>query len=526
MKSLISLFKKIETTLGSLKFAVIIILIFAVYLAYGTIIESFHGAEYAARAIYKHPFFFLIQLCMFLSILIATLHRMPLQKRLYGFYTLHAGLLILFIGSFISFLAGVDGVLTLYPQTATQQFELQKDQLIIRPDRLNSQKFHQITLPYAFSSKNIDLKIDNIHLLQYYPFAQIETKWQKSSQDYDSAHYLLANEQVQQDFFFSRHPQAMLKDQLQMGPLTINFFPGFLFQCVTQSSDFIIWNEEQKKCLNVQKSKVIDRAVQGEIYQLITAEKTFRFQPDAAPFELDEQKRFQPNSGWRLLNKTQFTQGPNLMLFADQLAFFHQDQWHYHSLTESITLPWMNFQMQLLKLSQDQYPAKIISATKPVLDEGKVVQGNLKAIQIQLDDEIFWVDSQEPLQMRDQNQKIVSFKLSAQSLKLPYEITLNEFRMDTDPGTKNPASYQSFVTVFDGQKTTRHNISMNQPLVHQDFTLYQNSYFKIAPDVYGSTLTVNYDPGRSWKYLGSLLLVLGTLWHFLLRRIQWPLTRR
>jgi hypothetical protein len=59
---------------------------------------------------------------------------------------------------------------------------------------------------------------------------------------------------------------------------------------------------------------------------------------------------------------------------------------------------------------------------------------------------------------------------------------------------------------------------MNNPLKEKQYTFYQASYFEAAQDVYGSVLSVNYDPGRFLKYLGSLFLVLGSFWHFVIRR--------
>jgi hypothetical protein len=59
---------------------------------------------------------------------------------------------------------------------------------------------------------------------------------------------------------------------------------------------------------------------------------------------------------------------------------------------------------------------------------------------------------------------------------------------------------------------------MNNPLKHAGFTFYQASYGQDSAGNYNSTLTVNVDQGRSLKYLGSLMLVLGAIWHFNLNK--------
>nr|MBA2404846.1 hypothetical protein [Bdellovibrionales bacterium] len=109
MQTLISYYRKIELFFGNMKFAVVIITLFAICLGYGTFMESYHGTEYANRLVYKSFFFMAIQFCMFLSIVFATLIRLPPRKHLYGFYVIHAGLIILFLGSFVTYQSGVDG---------------------------------------------------------------------------------------------------------------------------------------------------------------------------------------------------------------------------------------------------------------------------------------------------------------------------------------------------------------------------------------------------------------------------------
>ena len=61
-----------------------------------------------------------------------------------------------------------------------------------------------------------------------------------------------------------------------------------------------------------------------------------------------------------------------------------------------------------------------------------------------------------------------------------------------------------------GKKTL---ISMNEPLKYRGWTFYQASF--VAPETpegpYRSILSVNYDPGRYLKYIGSSWIVLGVI---------------
>ena len=111
---------------------------------------------------------------------------------------------------------------------------------------------------------------------------------------------------------------------------------------------------------------------------------------------------------------------------------------------------------------------------------------------------------------------------------LPYSIRLKRFEMKTNPGTMDPAAYSSHVQVVEGlQKNlseldaidTRH-ITMNEPLKWKGFTFYQASYVPDMPRPTTTILSVNHDPGRGLKYLGSLLLVLGSISLYLVKVIQ------
>jgi hypothetical protein len=160
---------------------------------------------------------------------------------------------------------------------------------------------------------------------------------------------------------------------------------------------------------------------------------------------------------------------------------------------------------------------------KPVQDNGQTVVGDIKAVEVDVNGQTFWVSSREPVAF-NQNGERITFSLGKKAITLPYEMTLDQFKMDTDPGTSSPASFESFITLFRGNKgSTKHHIYMNHPLKHENFTFYQASYFQTEQGPFGSILSVNFDPGRPWKYLGSLMLVFGSIWHFVfLRRKNLP----
>ena len=94
--------------------------------------------------------------------------------------------------------------------------------------------------------------------------------------------------------------------------------------------------------------------------------------------------------------------------------------------------------------------------------------------------------------------------------------------MGKDPGTNNPASYQSRVVLKDELHNRHeiHVISMNEPLTYKGFTFYQSSYrTDVQGNPIGSVLSVGYDPGRILKYGGSLFIVMGIMLLFFFRKV-------
>jgi len=102
---------------------------------------------------------------------------------------------------------------------------------------------------------------------------------------------------------------------------------------------------------------------------------------------------------------------------------------------------------------------------------------------------------------------------------LPFGNRLNRFKIGTDPGTSQAATYESFVSLVDtaGNPIDSARIAMNEPLKHGGFTFYQASFSQEQGRASTTVLSVNRDPGRALKYLGSILTVLSIAWYTLER---------
>ena len=77
---------------------------------------------------------------------------------------------------------------------------------------------------------------------------------------------------------------------------------------------------------------------------------------------------------------------------------------------------------------------------------------------------------------------------------------------------KEVKAYVSHVSVIDGAKRFETKISVNDPMVHNGWTLYQVNYNPQDPTYSG--LDAVYDPGVSWVFLGFALICVGVFFMF------------
>ncbi len=115
----------------------------------------------------------------------------------------------------------------------------------------------------------------------------------------------------------------------------------------------------------------------------------------------------------------------------------------------------------------------------------------------------------------------LNFSLSYGSkyYRTPFNIKLNDFRLERYPGSDSPSAYESAVTVFDQRISNQgfdHLIYMNNVLNYDGYRFFQSSYDR---DELGTVLSVNHDYwGTKVTYLGYSLLIIGMLLTPFMRR--------
>lgn len=108
----------------------------------------------------------------------------------------------------------------------------------------------------------------------------------------------------------------------------------------------------------------------------------------------------------------------------------------------------------------------------------------------------------------------MSLQYGAKVETLPFSILCKDFILERYPGTENPSSYASEVTLQDPAKAVQFDqrIYMNHILDYEGYRFFQSSFDQ---DELGTYLSVNHDFWGTWiSYLGYFLLTIGLMMSF------------
>lgn len=171
---------------------------------------------------------------------------------------------------------------------------------------------------------------------------------------------------------------------------------------------------------------------------------------------------------------------------------------------------WMGLEFKVLRYFP--YAAEIWEFK----DLDRPTEISTSAVRVKMNGREQWLQQNDVLKFFNTNSVyIVTF--GSKRVDLGFDLNLTKFEIGRYPGTMRAASYSSLVDV---KGIGEHVISMNEPLKHQGKTVYQASFEEdpVTGVPVASIFSVNQDPGRWIKYLGSLIISFGIIWLFYDRR--------
>lgn len=547
--------------LSSLKLAVLVITSFIVAMAAGTIAESLHGREFAKRLVYDSVVFWVVLVFLFLNVLFAALVRLPWKKKLAGFYFIHLGILVTLVGGALTYFKGIDGSLELQPGEPNNRVVIDEPVLYASVWDPAQGRTRQRVVPLPLRtrpSQRTEPIISewpyDVYLDRYLPYATFEEDWVPLASDRASAadapptiaYWLsLGNDRFHQDVELGT--VAGFETEIGLGPLSASLLPTvdaacleralsdpkntrlFLFEgaCiplqalaagVSRHGDFEFGVEQSGESERVRVAGVTD-SVDLVFYPRITDR----------PVTTDRQIDARVDA--RLMALDTVRASPHFFVAKDRaLVYGKGDAWTVSTLElfREERLPWMGLVLTPTRIVENKVPSYTWTERLPTGSDADTSDAALIRIVNRAnpaDHRSTWTHPASEASLRLAGSDFTFF-IGRRVHRLDFSILLERFKMDTDPGTDAPASYESFVKVIrPAGKNAAAHVYMNHPFKEGLYTFYQSSYFELpgaAAGGFGSVFSVNYDPGRALKYLGSAFLVGGAIWHYYLRRkIKW-----
>ncbi|MFZ3231060.1 MAG: cytochrome c biogenesis protein ResB [Pseudobdellovibrio sp.] len=441
----------------SFQLGIPIIVAIAVLVASGTIIEAKYNDAYAARRlIYESWMMYVTMGLLIYNLLMVVIDRMPWQMKHYPFIFVHAGIITLVLGGYVTQKFGIDGSVSVSIKGKNNFISLPQTDLVIyatfdgdRYTKMFEQEVDFFKHPPSVE-KPFEIKLDktNIKIIDYVPYARLSKK-------------------------------VIAVDSAQAG----------------SSIRFQIMNANVKQVESITQTRK-DKTAQ------------FNFGPAQVFLGAIARKDLEKNEIY-LTPKDQ----TNLVY-----TIFHKNQAKAFKtglikIGDVVATGWMGLELRLLdylpKASEEWDVVRTDAATSITTSAVQVLRGQDKHW-IVLNDLLKIFGASEAYLMTYQNRR----------LDLGFPIELKDFKVSRYQGASKAMAYESSVVVGVDDKAKTALIAMNEPLKYNNFTIYQASFQEdeVTREPVASIFSVNYDPGRWVKYLGSLILSFGIVWLFYQKR--------
>jgi len=143
------------------------------------------------------------------------------------------------------------------------------------------------------------------------------------------------------------------------------------------------------------------------------------------------------------------------------------------------------------------------------------------AVKIRFAGKDHWVLLNDMVKLFTDN-SVYLLSYSNRRIDLGFPLKLVNFEVERYQGSTQAKEYMSQVSVPNMPVT---KISMNEPMKYRGLTIYQASFQEEKGVPVASVFSVNKDPGRFWKYLGSLIMSIGIVLLFYFKHLDFKLLK-
>jgi hypothetical protein len=508
--------------LGSLQMAVALLPSLAGVLVLGTLIESWHGRSAAAQLVYQSWWFVLLLAFLGVNILCATLKKWPWQRHQTGFLMTHAGLLTLITGGLADSVYGTTGVMylansdTIGPRRADSIVDRTAERIRIRrPARRNAdlcdEPFAPGPLPWSAEanfatdrttsilgwlrspfghgwSRSLDDLIQ-FEVLTYYPHS-LQEPYEPAQEDQSATSFPAFQIQLASPAVGMLPPRWVALDgansRISLGPGRIEFLGQNLTS--TQLNEF----------RHSPTSPSVDESVRG-VLEFVTEGGRLYFRSftslrgsgGSSAFETAGEAEPGENNWQRIWSGMDWRFRVTTFLPRAKAGLHCTLAGRSANAVDDSGSPAVRCRLTNKSASSDFWLART---------DGDWSSGSIGGERFEIG-------------------------YHATRIDLGFEVTMLRAEQTVDPASGKPASLSSYVLLNDpsrGIVDEPHVVSLNQPLAHRGYRIYQGGIAPLGRDesgkpVYRVQLLANRDPGVWFKYAGSAMVALGITCMFYMR---------
>ena len=464
-------FNAVYRFLISLKLAVLTFVLLAVLTAIGTFVESKYDQEIANTLVYTSFWMSFVMIILALNLTMVLIDRWPWKKRQMPFILAHFGILTLMMGFVFTNHFGIDAALHFE--------EGQSSSLISLSDM-------EIKLYGSYDEEKFSLLYDEaVDFFIIKPSKKKPFTIQSDGQVFKVKKYF---------------PYAVGSQTLK--PVEKGGSPAIRFHLYGSRANVVEWMKMELGSNILQQN----------------------YGPAQITLTLDE--------AYQAPNEKELV----LYIKEDQIFYVLGDN-KKTSLKVGDAFPtgWMDFEFRLLEFYPKAQRGFTFDSRKKSSDK------TVKAILVEHEGESVWLGQNSHVKFFKED-RVYALSYLNKTKKFNFDLKLLDFRIKNYQGSDKAKEYESEVEILDIKslssedlnnkiedsetldsqtlKAKKTLISMNEPLKYKGWTFYQSSF--IAPEntggSYQSILSVNYDPGRVLKYIGSAWIVSGVILLFYRRR--------
>ncbi|MBX0495798.1 cytochrome c biogenesis protein CcsA [Campylobacter jejuni] len=488
--------KNIIKSIGDLRVSVVLFLLFALFCALATFIESAYGTPTAWAMVYDTFWFEYIQLLLGINLLCGMFRYKMFGLKKLPLMIFHISFLFILVGSAMTRYAGFEGILPIREHTQNSLIESSKTSLRISAIK-DGERYSAVNdryignLPFANSFK-LKLNLgDDQAVLKYKDLILNAHYTYKENNNSDPLLVLMLSQKGSQgvDVKFEKGEVkniegvnfAFMNDNVKAPFVKID---ENLTLSSSENLHFLSMLDGQNLDLKIGEKA---NAKERRLYEI----KDISFVVKAASLHAQEalegSNRPQDESFW-LWFKSAWLEVGRTMLIS---TFGEPQNWK-----NSLLLHFKDFALSNENKNLELTGSNALKLELSYKNESK---------------EFYIFEYNKPIMIELAGQKFfISWALSYE--QLPFDIYLRDFVLDRYPGSMSPASYASEITVKNNNENFDYRIFMNNVLDYDGYRFYQSSYDQ---DEKGTVLSVNKDPGKIPTYIGYFLLCLGIFMNFL-----------